>query len=89
MLILLEKGFQRDRVGQLSAFDQLAAGFKNAAVAAIGEMFRAQDIRHTLIGGVVVKHRAEQGCFCLEVMRSHAFEHHIGAVTVVYIKRSK
>jgi len=87
--ILLEKGFERNRVGQLATFDLFAAGFKNSSVTGIGEMFWAQDVRNTFIGSVVIQNRAKKGCFRLEVVRSHTFKHHFGAITVVYIKRGK
>ncbi len=89
MFILLEIGFERDRVGQLAAFDQLAASLEDAAVTPIGEMFRAQNIRHALVGGVVIKDRAKKGSLRFKIVRRHAIEHHFGVGAMVRFKRGK
>src|SRR3546814_20446407 len=58
--LLLEEILELDRVGDLAALDQLAAGLEDARVHGVGEVLRPQEVGDLLVGGVVGEDGAEQ-----------------------------
>ena len=76
--VLFEITFQGNRVGDLAALDQLAAGFVKAPVLAQGEMFGPEEFGNPFVYPVVGEHRAEQGLFRLDIVRQGA-ERRLGA----------
>ena len=64
---MLEFGFQRDRVGELSGFDAAGDRLVDAAVDRIGEVLGGKKFRDALIGAVVGEQRAEQRLLRLQV----------------------
>ena len=69
--IVLEQGLEHQHVGQLAAFDQLAAGLVDASQKRVGEMLRAHELRDLLEGPVVGEDGAQERLFGLVVVRRH------------------
>ena len=69
VLVLLDIGLERDGAHHLAALDQPRQRAEQLAVQGIGEMLRAQELGHPLVGGVVDQDGAQQRLLRLEIVR--------------------
>ncbi len=67
--VLIEQVFQRDRVGDQAALDQLADRGVDTAVHRVAEMLLQQELGNPVIGRVVDQHRAQQRLLGLGIGR--------------------
>ena len=85
-LVTFKEMLQCNRVGDLPAFDQLAAGCEDSGMTFVGEVFRQKEIRDLLKGTVVGQDRAEERLLRLVVDRRLA---QIAVVGIAPGKRSE